>query len=224
MKNKLLLISLIIIGISSTGCTNTKRKSFEYQEWHNVQTNEYGQKCTYTMPKKTEFDQNFSDGISVFVDGTLGVVLGVEKKCHTLAEWNGINRQANAMLGVVNSIQSIRSIQGGSSLEPNNPSYTQPSSDNGISSWSSSTPSKYWKPIPTTISTQPPAGYKSTYGNTYQYDLSKPMDRIKYKTDPNAQLRDRITPNPYKDIETNINQQGGGIYPADNSLKWIPVE
>ena len=41
----------------------------------------------------------------------------------------------------------------------------------------------------------------SEYGNTYQYDLSKPLDRIKYKTDLDAQLRDRITPNPYKDIE-----------------------
>jgi len=233
----------LIIGL--TGCATTKSKPFEYKEWHNVQINEYGEKCTYTQPQKSEFSQKFEDGVSAFVGGTLGVVLGTEEKCNTLAQWREINRQASAMIGLVNSIQSIRSTQGSFSSF-NAPSFNLNSTplplSSGSSSYNSNLPSlnpaynsnsPSWKwinssppslnPGKSSWNSLSPSGYKSEYGNTYQYDLSKPLDRIKYKTDLDAQLRDRITPNPYKDIETNILQKGGGIYPTNNSLTWEPV-
>jgi len=205
MKLKIQTFILFSLVIFILGCVTTKSKPFEYKEWHNVQINENGEKCTYTQPQKSEFSQKFEDGVSAFVGGTLGVVLGTEEKCNTLAQWREINRQASAMIGLVNSIQSIRSTQ------VNTPAFNLHSTSLLLKSGSSS------------LNSLSPSGYKSEYGNTYQYDLSKPLDRIKYKTDLDAQLRDRITPNPYKDIETNILQKGGGIYPTNNSLTWEPV-
>lgn len=51
--------------------------------------------------------------------------------------------------------------------------------------------------------------YKSSAGNQYKYDLSKPQDQIKYGVDPNAQLHDKI--NPRVDIDRGLGQHGGGI-------------
>ena len=65
--------------------------------------------------------------------------------------------------------------------------------------------------------------YKNSFGNLYQYELNNPVDRIKYKSDPGAQLRDRVTPNSYRDIEKNTLQEGGGIYPTANPISWTPV-
>ncbi len=56
------------------------------------------------------------------------------------------------------------------------------------------------------------SGYTSSYGNQYQYDLSKPTDRIEYDVDPAAKLRDSIDVNPTRDLERGIGQYGGGVY------------
>lgn len=50
--------------------------------------------------------------------------------------------------------------------------------------------------------------YRSFSGNEYKYDLTKPIDRIKYEIDPAAQVFDSI--NPKVDIDRNQGQFGGG--------------
>lgn len=53
--------------------------------------------------------------------------------------------------------------------------------------------------------------YRSSSGTNYQYDLSKPTDRIRYGLDPAAKLRDQH--DPRVDIDrNNLNQYGGGAY------------
>ncbi len=216
MNKKILLISIVILGL--TGCTNSRPKPFEYKEWHNVQTNEYGQKCTYREPKKTEIEQKWQDGIMSIIGPPIRAVFDDEEKCLTLSEWRGVAQGAAAMAGLLGTISSLKSI----SAMPPSINSSLPPSNYGLSTWNSTSPpmnsnTPLWNPIP-------PSGYKSSYDTTYQYDLSNPLDRVRYNSDPGAQLRDRITPNPYKDIEQNINQQGGGVYPTDNSTTWTPIE
>jgi len=217
MNAKATLILAATLSLSLTGCSTTKPKPFQYKEWHNVQINEHGQKCTYTMPEKTEFEQKFSDGFDDIVGGVLRATLNEQRNCKTLTQWRAVEQQAAAMAGLFGAISSLKSIQ----PAPSSFNANLPPSDYGLSSWNSTSPSVNTKTP--TWNTVPSTGYKSSYGNTYQYDLSNPLDRIKYNTDPAAKLRDRITPNPYKDIESNVLQQGGGIYPKDNSIKWEPV-
>lgn len=50
--------------------------------------------------------------------------------------------------------------------------------------------------------------YRSFSDNEYKYDLTKPIDRIKYEIDPAAQVLDSI--NPKVDIDRNQGQFGGG--------------
>jgi hypothetical protein len=64
------------------------------------------------------------------------------------------------------------------------------------------------------------SGYNTSFGNTYQYNLQNPVDRVRYNSDPSARLRDRVTPNPYKNIERNTLQRGGGIYQKSNVPTW----
>jgi hypothetical protein len=64
------------------------------------------------------------------------------------------------------------------------------------------------------------SGYKSSFGNTYQYDLSNPLDRIKYESDPRAQIRDRTSNQYIKELESNLGQSGGGIFNNNNSPSW----
>lgn len=54
--------------------------------------------------------------------------------------------------------------------------------------------------------------YGSSSGNRYQYDLSKPADRIGYSTDPSAQIRDQLNVSPTRSMDRTRGQYGGGIY------------
>ncbi|MDK9431363.1 hypothetical protein QP016_11605 [Gallibacterium anatis] len=48
--------------------------------------------------------------------------------------------------------------------------------------------------------------YKDSFGNQYQYDLTKPADKSSYDTDLSAQMRDKMSVTPTR------NPNGGGIY------------
>lgn len=50
--------------------------------------------------------------------------------------------------------------------------------------------------------------YESSTGQRYEYDLSNPADRARYRVDPAAQARDRV--NPRVKLDRNIGQYGGG--------------
>ena len=74
-------------------------------------------------------------------------------------------------------------------------------------------------PRPKTTSGYKPStsGYKSSFGSTYEYDLSNPSDRVRYRADPKAKLRDRLDINPQRRIERNIGQYGGGVLKNNNT-------
>ena len=55
-------------------------------------------------------------------------------------------------------------------------------------------------------------GYSGHSGNRYQYDLSKPGDRIRYSTDLSAQGRDSRSLNLRRSLDRGLGQYGGGIY------------
>jgi hypothetical protein len=55
------------------------------------------------------------------------------------------------------------------------------------------------------------SNYKSSMGNEYQYDLSRPVDRIRYETDYEAQRRDSLDVRPSRQIDRDLGQTGGGI-------------
>jgi len=65
-----------------------------------------------------------------------------------------------------------------------------------------------------------PRGYSSSFGSTYQYDLSNPKDRVRYRADPKAKLRDRLDVNPQRRIERNIGQYGGGVLRNNRGAQW----
>lgn len=67
-----------------------------------------------------------------------------------------------------------------------------------------------WDASPTVNGQQ--SGYQSTMGNTYQYDLSNPVDRMRYSTDVSAQVRDSTSVNPTRSLDRDMGQIGGGIY------------
>jgi hypothetical protein len=52
--------------------------------------------------------------------------------------------------------------------------------------------------------------YKSSFGNEYQYDLSKPSDQLKYELDLKAQMRDELDIDPRRELERDLLQNGGG--------------
>jgi hypothetical protein len=52
--------------------------------------------------------------------------------------------------------------------------------------------------------------YEGLSGTKYQYDLSDPSDRIEYQLDLDAQMRDRINPNPGIQLDRGLGQYGGG--------------
>lgn len=57
---------------------------------------------------------------------------------------------------------------------------------------------------------QPNYRYEGISGQKYQYDLSDPMDRMDYKMDLDAQMRDRINPDPGIRMDQRMRQYGGG--------------
>lgn len=70
-----------------------------------------------------------------------------------------------------------------------------------------------WNNVPTTEpygNSYNTTGYKSSFGNLYQYDLNKLTDRNRYSIDLGAQRRDQL--NPWKSLERGMGQYGGGRY------------
>lgn len=56
-------------------------------------------------------------------------------------------------------------------------------------------------------------GYTGKSGQNYEYDLSKPLDRLKYEHDPKAQLKDKMSSFGNRTmIDRNAGQDGGGAY------------
>lgn len=53
--------------------------------------------------------------------------------------------------------------------------------------------------------------YKGSSGSRYQYDLSKPIDQIRYETDMKAQMRDYLSVDPKRELDRDLGQYGGGI-------------
>lgn len=49
-------------------------------------------------------------------------------------------------------------------------------------------------------------------GTRYQYDLSDPTDRVSYSIDLDAQMRDKLSVDPNRNLDRNMGQVGGGIY------------
>lgn len=52
--------------------------------------------------------------------------------------------------------------------------------------------------------------YQSSYGNNYKYDLSNQSDRLRYSTDTEAQINDKIRVNPTAIMEQRKGEYGGG--------------
>jgi len=52
--------------------------------------------------------------------------------------------------------------------------------------------------------------YRGSSGMSYQYDLSRPQDQIRYDIDPRAQIRDSISVDPRRDLDRSMGQVGGG--------------
>ena len=48
--------------------------------------------------------------------------------------------------------------------------------------------------------------YRDSFGNSYQYDLNNPIDKLNYEMDIDAQMRDKLSTNPTRQ------KIGGGIY------------
>lgn len=57
---------------------------------------------------------------------------------------------------------------------------------------------------------EPNYRYEGSSGQRYQYDLSRPMDQLRYETDIQAQMRDELNVSPRIDLDRGIDQYGGG--------------
>ncbi|MBA5249610.1 MAG: hypothetical protein FE834_08825 [Gammaproteobacteria bacterium] len=56
------------------------------------------------------------------------------------------------------------------------------------------------------------SSYESSFGNKYQYDMSDPSDRIDYSFDFDAQMRDRLSVEPTRNLDRGLGEYGRGIY------------
>ena len=52
---------------------------------------------------------------------------------------------------------------------------------------------------------------RSSSGALYQYDLSNPVDQLRYSTDLHAQMRDSLSVDPRRELDRSMQQYGGGI-------------
>jgi hypothetical protein len=52
--------------------------------------------------------------------------------------------------------------------------------------------------------------YEGFSGTRYKYDLSNPLDRMEYQMDLDAQMQDKINPNPGIQMDRSFGQFGGG--------------
>lgn len=52
--------------------------------------------------------------------------------------------------------------------------------------------------------------YRGSSGAMYKYDLSRPMDRLRYEVDPMTQLRDSMSIDPRVELDRGMGQFGGG--------------
>ena len=57
--------------------------------------------------------------------------------------------------------------------------------------------------------------YEGSSGARYKYDLSDPSDRIDYSVDVDAQMQDKMSVSPDRDLDRQMGQYGGGIDPDD---------
>ncbi len=55
--------------------------------------------------------------------------------------------------------------------------------------------------------------YQGMSGAKYKYDLSRSSDKMKYWTDIEAQINDRLSVDPRVDLDKKMGQFGRGIYP-----------
>ena len=77
-----------------------------------------------------------------------------------------------------------------------------------------------YKPPTLSYDSNTSSGYRSSTGRTYQYDLSNPRDRARYRADPRARLRDRIEPDVLRRNDQNMGQYGGGILNNNKGAQW----
>ncbi len=67
-----------------------------------------------------------------------------------------------------------------------------------------------WADDPYKNNGEPNYKYKSGTGVEYQYDLSKPSDKVRYEVDPAAKLRDSLIVDPRVKLDRDRGQSGGG--------------
>lgn len=53
--------------------------------------------------------------------------------------------------------------------------------------------------------------YKGPSGTEYQYDLSRPSDKLRYDLDLKAKMKDKLSVDPRRNIDRDLGQHGGGI-------------
>lgn len=53
--------------------------------------------------------------------------------------------------------------------------------------------------------------YKGSSGTAYQYDLSRPNDKLRYELDLKAQMNDKLSVDPRRNIDRSLGQHDGGI-------------
>jgi len=57
---------------------------------------------------------------------------------------------------------------------------------------------------------EPRYRYEGLSGKKYQYDLSDPADKLEYQVDLDAQMRDKINPDPLIKMDRDMGNYGGG--------------
>jgi len=107
-----------------------------------------------------------------------------------------------------------------SSSNSNSSSYKSNSSSYKSNSSSSNSNSSSYKSYTPKLNSNSSSGYKSSFGSTYKYDLSKQSDRIKYKSDPAAQLIDNLGSQYIRELERKIGEYGGGINRNGGAVTW----